>query len=266
MGAATGSVEHRVRDRLGGRSRRETLRWLEPYRRSANRLRTPDIVLLGAYDRGIPSTLDGVLALEARLGAPLPLVQVYSAWGDKADQRFPVELLTAITGLGSIPLVTWEPWLTDFESVRHPGIPLREQRDSHALAAVGRGDYDFYIDAWAAAASRFGRPMFLRFAHEMNDPYRYPWGRRTIRKRSTSRHGATSSIDSAVRVQPTSSGCGRRTWRTNTGTCTTRATPTLIGLRPASSTSARSRSGRGGGASVRSSASSIPGWRRSESR
>jgi hypothetical protein len=91
LGAATGAVEHRVRDRLSGRPRREMLQWLDPYRTSADRLRHPDVVLLGAYDSGIPRTLDGVLALESRLSAPLPLVQVYSAWGDKPDQRFPVE-------------------------------------------------------------------------------------------------------------------------------------------------------------------------------
>jgi len=176
VGAAAGSIEHRVRDRLGGPPRRETMRWLEPYRTSAERLRKPDFVLLGAYDSGIPRTLDGVLALESRLVAPLPLVQVYSAWGDKPDEQFPVELLTAIAGLGSIPVVTWEPWLVDFENVRHPGIALRDKRDSHGLAAVARGTYDFYIDVWARAAARFGKPFFIRLAHEMNDPYRYPWG------------------------------------------------------------------------------------------
>jgi hypothetical protein len=133
-------------------------------------------VLLGAYDSGIPKTLDGVLALEANLRAPLPLIQVYSAWGDKPDQQFPVGLLTALTGLGSIPVVTWEPWLSDFESVRHPGIPLRDARDHHGLAAVAHGDYDFYVDTWAAEAARFRQPFVVRFGHEMNDPYRYPWG------------------------------------------------------------------------------------------
>lgn len=176
IGAAAGSIEHRIRDRLGGPPRRETLRWVEPYRTSAARLRNPDIVLLGAYDSGIPRTVDGVLTLESQIAAPLPLVQVYSAWGDKADQQFPVELLTAITGLGSIPVVTWEPWLVDFESVRHPNLPLRDKRDAHGLAAVARGDYDFYVDAWAAEAARFRHPFFVRLAHEMNDPYRYPWG------------------------------------------------------------------------------------------
>src|SRR6476660_2394555 len=70
LGAATGAVEHRVRDRLIGRPRRDRLRWLEPYRTSTDRLRKPDVVLLGAYDSGIPRTLDGILALESRLGAP----------------------------------------------------------------------------------------------------------------------------------------------------------------------------------------------------
>ena len=176
LGAATAAVEHRIRDRLGGPPRRETLRWLEPYRTSVDRLRKPDIVLLGAYDGGIPRTLDGVLGLEARIGTPLPLMQVYGAWGDKPEQQFPIGVLSAIEGLGSIPVVTWEPWLADFESVRHPGIALRDARDSHGLAAVARGDYDFYIDAWAAEAARFGKPFLVRFAHEMNDPYRYPWG------------------------------------------------------------------------------------------
>ena len=176
LGAATGAAEHRIRDRLSGPGRRETLRWLEPYRESADRLRSPTVVLLGAYDSGIPRTLDGVLALESTLHAPLPLIQIYSAWGDKPDQQFPLRLLSAIDGLGSIPMVTWEPWLVDFESLKHPTLPLRDARDRHGLAGVASGAYDFYIDAWAAEAARFRKPFLIRFAHEMNDPYRYPWG------------------------------------------------------------------------------------------
>ena len=42
--------------------------------------------------------------------------------------------------------------------------------------AVAHGDYDFYVDKWARAAAKFRRPILLRFGHEMNDPYRYPWG------------------------------------------------------------------------------------------
>jgi beta-mannanase len=78
--------------------------------------------------------------------------------------------------MGSVPVITWEPWLTDFENARHPLLPLRDARDRHGLTAVARGDYDFYIDLWATEAANFGKPFFLRFGHEMNDPYRYPWG------------------------------------------------------------------------------------------
>lgn len=74
------------------------------------------------------------------------------------------------------PSVTWEPWLSVFDNTRHPHLPLRERRDRGGLAAIARGDYDFYVDRWAAETARFGHPFFLRFAHEMNDPYRYPWG------------------------------------------------------------------------------------------
>jgi beta-mannanase len=116
------------------------------------------------------------MALERALDTTLPLVQIYTAWGDGPEHRFPVRTATTIWNLGSVPVVTWEPWLTVFEAARHPHLPLPDARDPHGLAAVARGDYDFYVDAWAADAAAFGRPIFVRLAHEMNDPYRYPWG------------------------------------------------------------------------------------------
>ena len=176
LGAATGSIEHRLRSRVVGQGRADALRWLEPYRSDPAHLQHPDRILLGAYDAGLPQTLDGVMTLEQSIGTTLPLIQIYTAWGDKPDQRFPLQLVTAITDVGSVPVVTWEPWLVDFENSLHPQIALRNERDRHGLAAIARGEYDFYVDAWAVDAARFGRPLLLRFAHEMNDPYRYPWG------------------------------------------------------------------------------------------
>ncbi len=175
-GTVMGSLEHLVRTRIRGSHRNDALKWFAPIREDAERLRHPGAFMLGAYDAGLPGSLDGVVELEQTLGTTFPLVHFYSAWGDKPTERFPLELLTAIWDMGSVPVVTWEPWLTDFENVHHAALPLRDARDQHGLASVARGDYDFYVDAWAADAARFGRPMFLRFAHEMNDPYRYPWG------------------------------------------------------------------------------------------
>lgn len=176
VGAGLGSLEHSLRLRVTGGGRSHDLEWFAPYADSLDRLRRPEPVLLGAYDSGVPATLEGIVTLEDRLGVTLPLIQVYTAWGDKPEQRFPLALVTSISNMGSVPVITWEPWLTDFENAAHPTLPLRAARDRHGLTAVARGDYDFYIDGWALEAKRFGRPIFIRFAHEMNDPYRYPWG------------------------------------------------------------------------------------------
>jgi len=177
LGGAVGSMEFGIRQHfLGQPARAGSLKWFAMDRQDVARLRHPDAVLLGAFDSGLPTSFSGVSNLEERLGRTMPLIQIYSAWGDKPDERFPVRLAQAIWDIGSVPVITWEPWLSDFENGRHPELPLRDDRAIHGMSAVARGDYDFYIDAWAAEAARFGKPFFLRFAHEMNDPYRYPWG------------------------------------------------------------------------------------------
>jgi len=173
-GAMVGSLEHRVRMKIRGPGRAAQLVWLDRGRGAS--LENPDVILLGAYDGRLPASLDGVIDLESKIGVTLPLIQLYSAWGDKAEHQFPLLMAGAIWDMGSVPVVTWEPWLTEFDGRKRTHLPLREARDSHGLAAVARGDYDFYVDEWAAAAAKFGRPFYLRFAHEMNDPYRYPWG------------------------------------------------------------------------------------------
>lgn len=176
IGAVVMSIEQGLRHRFGGPGRRAALAWFEPYASDVSRLRRPDRPLLGAFDDSLPLSFSGVERLERSLGTTFPIIQVYTAWGDKPDQQFPQTITRAISEVGSVPLVTWEPWLTDFQSARHPGLPLPADRDAHGLAAIARGDYNFYVDAWAAEARRFGKPLLVRFAHEMNDAYRYPWG------------------------------------------------------------------------------------------
>ena len=176
VASALASLEQVARERLAGPGRRRELGWFEVYRQSADRLRHPDVILLGAYDEQLPGNIEGIQTLERDLETTFPLVQFYSAWGDRPEHQFPLRLATSISNMGSVPVITWEPWLSTFENARHPFLPLRETRDAHGLAAVARGDYDFYVDAWATDAATFAHPVFVRFAHEMNDPYRYPWG------------------------------------------------------------------------------------------
>ncbi len=176
VGSFVGLVESEIRRRVSGPGRSAALAWFEPYRLDANRLKQPNRIFLGAYDSQVTETLEGVIEIERSMQTTLPLIHFYTAWGDKPEQQFPLRLVTAIWSMGSVPMITWEPWLTDFENAAHPSLPLRTERDRHGLLAVARGEYDFYVDAWAAAAASFGHPMFVRLGHEMNDPYRYPWG------------------------------------------------------------------------------------------
>jgi beta-mannanase len=55
-------------------------------------------------------------------------------------------------------------------------LPLPAARDAQGLGRVAAGDYDAYLDAWGRDAAAHGAPLLVRFAHEMNDAYRYPWG------------------------------------------------------------------------------------------
>jgi hypothetical protein len=176
IGIAVGEFENQVIQRFRGPAREAELTWFKPYRSSSSYLLDPDFLLLGAYDSRIPRSLEGIVDLENAIGTTFPLIHFYSAWGDKADQQFPIRMVQAVWNLGSVPVLTWEPWLTDFEEGRHSHIPARKERDKGGLASIAGGDYDFYVDIWAADAAKFGKPFFLRFGHEMNDPYRYPWG------------------------------------------------------------------------------------------
>jgi hypothetical protein len=176
IGIGVSETEIRLLRPFRGPGRSSQLAWFQSKRVDVAWLRHPPQILLGAYDDRIPATFDGVLELEQALKTTLPLIQIYTAWGDRPDEQFPRRILQAIWELGSVPVVTWEPWLVDFQNQLHPNIPLVEDRDRGGMAAIAGGDYDFYIDAWAGEAADFKEPLFLRFGHEMNDPYRYPWG------------------------------------------------------------------------------------------
>ena len=157
-------------------SRSDYLAPLKPTLNSVTALRHPDRILFGIYDGGFPNTFAGMEQVETAVQYKFPIISFYSAWGDKPTQQFPVRMAETIHSMGSVPMITWEPWVVDFdERVRTNLKPLAE-REYGSLASIARGDYDFYVVPWAKAAAEYRKPLLLRFAHEMNDPYRYPWG------------------------------------------------------------------------------------------
>jgi hypothetical protein len=66
--------------------------------------------------------------------------------------------MDAAVSRGGMPLVSWEPWKFG------AGLDQRE----YALRNILSGQHDAYIRNWARAAAAWGKPFFLRFAHEMN--------------------------------------------------------------------------------------------------
>ncbi|MGZ5493945.1 MAG: glycoside hydrolase family 26 protein [Thermoanaerobaculia bacterium] len=163
------------------RNARKTSRseYLQPQRvmlNSTTALRNPPSMLYGVYDGGFPNTFAGLDQFEERVRYRFPLIAFYSAWGDKPEQQFPVRMVESIGQMGSVPLITWEPWVVDFDERLRKNLPSRAEREYASLRSIAKGDYDFYIVKWAKAAAEYRKPLFIRFAHEMNDPYRYPWG------------------------------------------------------------------------------------------
>jgi hypothetical protein len=154
----------------------EHLGWLKAYRNDLNLLKNPTKILLGATDNHTKQGFEGILNLEDSIQTSFALMHIYSAWGDKSNQSFPEKQVHSILTTGSIPVITWEPWLSDFDSKAHPKLKSVENRDLNGLSDISYGDYDFYIETWAKKAANVKSPIFLRFGHEMNDAYRYPWG------------------------------------------------------------------------------------------
>lgn len=175
--AVSTKISNIERKLIGGTKKRESkLEWFRQYRNNVSLLNAPDTLFFGAYDDNTRTSFEQIVALEDSLEIPLPVIQIYSAWGSKRDQNFPMLQAQAIHDLGSVPMITWEPWLNDFNPQQFPFVRKATNINEGGLTAIAEGKFDAYIDEWALNAKKFRQPFFLRFGHEMNDPYRYPWG------------------------------------------------------------------------------------------
>lgn len=90
------------------------------------------------------------------------IILTFVDWGNYPDETAAHD----VYGAGSVLMVTWEPW----EAVRKAAI------DYDAVLA---GKDDKYIREFAIQMRAIGKPVFLRFAHEMNGDW-YPWSGRKI--------------------------------------------------------------------------------------
>jgi len=163
-------VQHRRNERL------QHLQWFNSFKSQMDSLRNPKRLLLGAHDNHCTESFESIVELEDSLRTVFPLIHLYSAWGSKPEHQFPKLQVKAIINMGSIPVITWEPWLTEFDSKDYPKLRKKELRSTNGLTDIAKGMYDAYIIHWAQDVKAIEQPVFIRLGHEMNDPYRYPWG------------------------------------------------------------------------------------------
>lgn len=129
---------------------------------------------LGVYFPAGPggfTNLDSVQRLEAREQLSFDLVSIYQAWGDREGAWQFKEHLDQIAEKGYTPMVTWEPWTNNF-SMADSIAEL--QQNYGVFRHIASGTFDIYIDSVAGILKNFGQPVFLRFAHEFDNPA-YPW-------------------------------------------------------------------------------------------
>jgi len=131
----------------------------------------PETRYLGIYRPEAPYSVDGIEALSEKSGVCFHIISLYQAWGRDSVSLFPLAELDAINRYDAIPMVTWEPWLSGFAGPRE----TRAGREARSLRRISRGEFDAYIRQWARDAFEWGKPMFLRFAHEMDNAEQYPW-------------------------------------------------------------------------------------------
>lgn len=104
-----------------------------------------------------------------QIGRPIELVMYHTHWGTNSG-IFDPSLLQYIDERGGTPFITWEPWVPIYAG----GVAVADQPD-FSLANIVAGGFDTYIDSWATGLAEWGKPVVLRFGHEMNADW-YPWG------------------------------------------------------------------------------------------
>jgi hypothetical protein len=80
------------------------------------------------------------------------------------NQPAPIAELDAVRARGADTLLTWEPWTWGGGN----------EQPAYSLDRIAAGEFDAYLREWGTALGRWGQPVYLRFAHEMNGNW-YPW-------------------------------------------------------------------------------------------
>ena len=122
-------------------------------------------IALGAYVAGAPNEPAQIDAFVELVGRMPAVVMWYEQWRGWDNGAFRPAQLHEVKRRGAKPMITWDPW--------NPWAGL--DQPEFRLARIASGRHDKYVDSWARGLKTYGKPVFLRFGHEMNGNW-YPWG------------------------------------------------------------------------------------------
>ncbi len=109
----------------------------------------------------------GLSSLEQKLGTSLAIISIYKQFGNPDNSDLLQSDLDYSKKNNKTLLIAWEPW--------DPSLGMRQQIDY--VQQIIDGKQNKYIDRFARQIRTYGKPVIIRFGHEMNGNW-YPWGDR----------------------------------------------------------------------------------------
>ncbi len=129
--------------------------------REANAAPAP--LSVGVSIDGLPANLGPLQSFERMVGRSVNIASYYVNF---TTPSFSTADASGIANLGATPMITWEPMDTN--------LPNPVVQPGYTLASITDGRWDGLLTTWAREIAAWGRPLMLRFAHEMNGNW-YPW-------------------------------------------------------------------------------------------
>lgn len=111
---------------------------------------------------------------ESHAGKHVSILHFTQPWNNNGNwQSFPTQEFNTIRQRGAIPLLSWGSWDACC-GPNESAFALRNIANGAHSSYRGK-TFDQYVTAWAKAAKNWGHPFFLRFDHEMNGWWQFPW-------------------------------------------------------------------------------------------
>jgi hypothetical protein len=115
---------------------------------------------LGVYNPGVPWNMTNHDKYVAQVGREPGLVLMFQSWGPLSEAGFCESCADNVLDRGASLVLTWV-------SQDYTRPPMNEQSD-YSLSTITKGNHDAYIRTYARDIASWGRPVKLRFDHEMN--------------------------------------------------------------------------------------------------